>query len=52
MVTNYTVFVPTEVKRKQEKYNMEELFKNPLIHRQISGDEIYIPLDTKRLWGF
>lgn len=51
MVTNYSAFVSNKVKRKEEKYDINELFKNPLIHRQINGDEVYIPLDTNRLWG-
>ncbi|MGO4889534.1 hypothetical protein ACJ2A9_17450 [Anaerobacillus sp. MEB173] len=52
MVTNYSDFVKqSNVKRKGENYDMKELFKNPLIHREITGDQIFIPLDTKRLWG-
>jgi hypothetical protein len=52
MVTNYEVFVPVQVRHKQKEYDIEKLFKNPLIHRQIKGDTVYIPLDTKRLWGY
>lgn len=41
---------------KRKKLNdvevlLNERFKNPLIHRQIHGDEIYTPLDISRLWG-
>ncbi|MDQ0252732.1 hypothetical protein J2S74_000104 [Evansella vedderi] len=52
MITNYSEFVPIKKNYKQEKVNLEDLFKKPLIHRQIKGDEIYTPLDPKRLWGF
>lgn len=26
-------------------------FERPLIHQQITGNKVYVPLDTKRLWG-
>jgi hypothetical protein len=26
-------------------------FNNPLIHREIKGDKVYVPLDLERLWG-
>lgn len=52
MDTNYSAIVSNHVKRKEEKYNMNELFKKPLIHRQIKGEKVYIPLDPKRLWGY
>ncbi|WP_167553191.1 hypothetical protein [Evansella clarkii] len=50
MITNYSVMIQNEVRRGQEKYDVNDLFKNPLIHREISGEKVYIPLDTKRLW--
>lgn len=35
-------------KGKDEK-SLEELFQRPILHRQINGDEVYIPLDLVRL---
>ncbi|ARK29666.1 hypothetical protein [Halalkalibacter krulwichiae] len=52
MLTNYEFFVPVRVRHKQKEFDVEQLFNNPLIHRQIKGDKVYIPLDTKRLWGY
>lgn len=39
-----------EVRRrgKNEK-SVEDLFERPILHRQISGDEVYIALDLARL---
>ncbi|KKB34277.1 hypothetical protein [Bacillus thermotolerans] len=38
------------VRRKEEGYTIEQ-FSNPLIHRQIHGNEVYVPLDLQKLWG-
>lgn len=51
MITNYTNFIPVKGIYKKELFDLNDLFKNPLIHREINGDKIYKPLDTKRLWG-
>jgi hypothetical protein len=26
-------------------------FTNPIIHREINGDKIYVPLDLNRIWN-
>ncbi|MBU8908131.1 hypothetical protein [Desertibacillus haloalkaliphilus] len=49
------LIVPTVIRKKGDHFNLEEmskLFEKPLLHRQVHGDEVYVPLDTKRLWGF
>ncbi|MFD1706704.1 hypothetical protein ACFSCZ_08035 [Siminovitchia sediminis] len=35
----------------KEERQKTDPFLNPLIHRQIHGDEKYVSLDPKRLWG-
>lgn len=51
MNINYPFLIQREVRKKQEKYDINNLFERPLIHRQIAGEEVYVPLDKKRLWG-
>ena len=51
MIINNETFIPKKKIHKESIYDMNQLFKNPLIHRQITGDEIYVPLNTKKLWG-
>jgi hypothetical protein len=38
-------------RRKKEEREYDP-FERPLLHRQIKGDAVYIPLDTERLWGW
>ncbi len=26
-------------------------FSKPIIHKQINGSKVYVPLDVERLWG-
>ncbi|WP_197276423.1 hypothetical protein [Bacillus sp. JCM 19034] len=44
------VITYTTVRAKQEKYYVKELFKNPILHREIHGDQVYIPLNKERFW--
>ena len=39
--------------RRQEWVNsrLDDYFLNPLIHREIHGDKIYVPLDLDRIWN-
>ncbi|MFE3835376.1 hypothetical protein ACFXOW_23130 [Bacillus subtilis] len=30
--------------------SLEESFKNPIIHKEIHGDKVYVPLDLSRIW--
>ncbi|WP_171038229.1 hypothetical protein [Aquibacillus sediminis] len=43
----YGIDTRARLKGKEEEKNY---FENPLVHRQINGDEIYVPLDINRLW--
>jgi hypothetical protein len=31
--------------------SLDQFFTTPIIHRQIHGDEIYVPLDLNRIWN-
>ncbi|WP_161568367.1 hypothetical protein [Anaerobacillus alkaliphilus] len=37
--------------KQREEISLKELFKNPIIHKEIHGDKVYTPLDPSRLWG-
>ncbi|WP_198530608.1 hypothetical protein [Bacillus sp. LL01] len=39
-----------ERKRKVDK-ELEIQFKKPILHKAINSKEVYIPLDTEKLWG-
>lgn len=30
---------------------LDESFTNPIIHKEIHGDKIYVPLDLNRVWN-
>jgi hypothetical protein len=36
-------------KRRRDEKALDELFQRPILHRQINGDEVYVPLDLVRL---
>ncbi|MED4205825.1 hypothetical protein [Neobacillus mesonae] len=42
------------VKRKEDleisMENLDSFFTNPIIHRQIHGDKVYVPLNMSRIW--
>ncbi|MGE8202949.1 hypothetical protein ACQKP0_00065 [Heyndrickxia sp. NPDC080065] len=31
--------------------NLDKYFLNPIIHKQIHGDEVYVPLSLSRIWS-
>ena len=37
-------------RQKKETDSLDKYFENPIIHRQILGDKIYVKLDLKRIW--
>lgn len=37
-------------REKQKNEVMDKLFERPLIHREIHGNKVFVPLDVKRLW--
>jgi hypothetical protein len=38
--------------RSRREERTHDPFERPLLHRQIKGETVYIPLDTERLWGW
>jgi hypothetical protein len=38
-------------RHKIEMDNPEHYFENPLIHKEIHGDKVYIPLNLNRVWN-
>ncbi|MRX56609.1 hypothetical protein [Metabacillus idriensis] len=36
---------------KKEIENLGQYFENPIIHREIHGDKIYVPLNLDRVWN-
>ncbi|KKB34165.1 hypothetical protein [Bacillus thermotolerans] len=39
------------VARHKETENKQDSFLRPLVHKQIHGSEVYVPLDLERLWS-
>jgi len=36
--------------RIRTDYSLEHYFEEPIIHREIQGDRIYVPLNLNRVW--
>ncbi|MGG1396930.1 hypothetical protein ABE288_03775 [Bacillus salipaludis] len=34
-----------------EKRSLEQFFEDPIIHREIQGDRIYVPLNLNKVWN-
>ena len=52
MHKNYTEIVLGSNPRARHKNfydSLEERFKNPIIHKEIHGDKVYVPLDLSRV---
>lgn len=43
--------VNIRTKRKKEMENLDKYFLNPIIHREIQGDKVYVPLNLSRIWS-
>lgn len=43
--------VKTARHTKSEERTLEDYFRNPIIHREISGERIYVPLNINRIWN-
>ncbi|USK29416.1 hypothetical protein LIT32_04645 [Bacillus sp. CMF21] len=41
--------VHRKARRKNQMYYLENSYKNPIVHREINGDKIYVPLDMERV---
>ena len=44
-----SLFEESSRRRGKNEKSLDELFERPILHRQINGDEVYIPLDLVRL---
>ncbi|WP_175585129.1 hypothetical protein [Alkalihalophilus pseudofirmus] len=42
--------ITKETRREQFKRELEEQFKRPLIHKAIATKEVFVALDTSRIW--
>ncbi|MCM3713295.1 hypothetical protein [Halalkalibacter oceani] len=38
-------------RRKQLEKELRNQFKNPIIHKAIKSDKVYVPLKVEKLWG-
>jgi hypothetical protein len=45
----HTFFEGTNRRNRRDEKSLDELFQRPILHRQINGDEVYVPLDVVRL---
>ncbi len=43
--------VKTARHNKSEKRTIEDYFRNPIVHKEISGERIYVPLNLNRIWN-
>ncbi|MEC0666180.1 hypothetical protein P8864_09745 [Priestia flexa] len=43
--------VNTRARHKNEGEGLDQYFISPIIHRQIQGDKIYVPLNLDRVWN-
>ncbi|WP_180271288.1 hypothetical protein [Fredinandcohnia onubensis] len=53
MDKDYSEMVLGQKPRARQKNffgNLEGSFKNPIIHREIHGEKVYVPLDLSRIW--
>jgi hypothetical protein len=37
--------------KKSENHSFLQYFKNPIIHKQIHGEHVYVPLNIQRVWN-
>ena len=37
--------------RRRTKKSLEEYFENPIIHKEIQGDRVLVPLSIDRVWN-
>lgn len=37
--------------KKTEKHPFVQYFRNPIIHKQIHGERVYVPLNIQRVWN-
>ncbi|MCM3570514.1 hypothetical protein [Neobacillus mesonae] len=35
----------------RENQTLEQYFENPIIHREIQGEHVYVPLNLNKVWN-
>ncbi|MFC0274915.1 hypothetical protein ACFFIX_26805 [Metabacillus herbersteinensis] len=43
--------VKQRARLKKERENLDQYFETPIIHREIQGDKIHVPLNLDRIWN-
>ncbi|MGG0717641.1 hypothetical protein ABE096_08585 [Robertmurraya massiliosenegalensis] len=43
--------VNPRTRHKKEVDHLDQSFKNPIIHRQIHGDKVFVPLNLEKVWN-
>jgi hypothetical protein len=43
--------VTSRSRRKNKVDQLEKRFEKPIIHKQIHGDKVYVPLNIERVWN-
>lgn len=43
--------VNSRARHKKEVDCLDRSFENPIIHRQIHGDKVYVPLNLEKIWN-
>ncbi len=38
-------------KRARHRLNESQTFEDPIIHREIQGERIYVPLNLNKIWN-
>lgn len=38
-------------KHKESLESLNQCFANPIIHKEIHGDKVYVPLNLNRVWN-
>jgi hypothetical protein len=38
-------------RKKSRSQYVEQYFRKPILHREIQGDRIYVPLNLERVWN-
>jgi hypothetical protein len=38
-------------RRVRRSSSLEEFFEEPIIHKEIQGDRVYVPLNLQRAWS-
>ena len=43
----------TKIRARHKELNnfLNQSFENPIIHREIHGDRVFVPLDLNRIWN-